>query len=151
MRWPVRIERGRASVALIVGRDTKELDQRASAARHREPGREFLRRGVRAAVLAPVGGLPGGIAYKMVNTADSMIGHKTEKYIDFRLRPRAYRRRAELAAGAALRCCGWARRAVRAGASPRRVFTIAWRDARRHDSPNAGWPEAAMAGALGVR
>ena len=148
----VSIERGRASVALIVGRDTKDLDQAGICRAAIESLAESFCDGVCAPLFwLAVGGLPGGIAYKMVNTADSMIGHKTEKYIDF-----------GMAAARTDDVLNWlpARLSVLwlalgallvPGASPRRALAIAWRDARRHESPNAGWPEAAMAGALGVR
>jgi adenosylcobinamide-phosphate synthase len=96
-------------------------------------------------------GLPGGIAYKAVNTADSMIGHKTPRYIDFGWAaartddvlnwPAARLAALWIAAGALF---------VK-GASARQALDIAWRDGRKHESPNAGWSEAAMAGALGVR
>jgi len=102
---------------------------------------------VRAALL----GLPGALAYKAVNTADSMIGHKTDRYIDF-----------GWAAARTDDAVNWpaARLAVLwlalgaflvPRASPGQALAVAWRDAGKHDSPNAGWPEAAMAGALGLR
>jgi adenosylcobinamide-phosphate synthase len=98
-----------------------------------------------------VAGLPGGIVYKAINTADSMIGHKTERYIDFGWA--AARTDDGLNWPAARLAVLWL--AVGAflipRASPWRALTIAWRDAGKHDSPNAGWPEAAMAGALDLR
>src|SRR6185369_4066691 len=80
----VSIERGRSTVALIVGRDTKDLDQAGICRAAIESLAESFCDGIAAPLFwLAVAGLPGGIAYKMVNTADSMIGHKTDRYIDF--------------------------------------------------------------------
>ena len=139
-------------MAKIVGRDTQELDQPGVCRAAIESLAESFCDGVCAPIFwLAVAGLPGGIAYKAVNTADSMIGHKTDRYIDF-----------GWAAARTDDVLNWlpARLSVLwlalgalvvPGASPIRAVTAALRDARLHDSPNAGWPEAAMAGALGVR
>jgi adenosylcobinamide-phosphate synthase len=96
-------------------------------------------------------GFAGIVGYKAVNTADSMIGHKNERFaafgfasakLDDWLNLPASRLSVLWIALAAL---------FQRGASARNALRIAWRDARHHRSPNAGWPEAAMAGALGVR
>ncbi len=95
-------------------------------------------------------GLPGIVLYKAVNTADSMIGHRTPRHaafgwaaarLDDWLNLPASRLSALLLAGAALLH----------RADPAAAWRAALRDAPRHRSPNAGWPEAAMAGALGLR
>ena len=146
------LEAGREAVAMIVGRDTKELDQSAVCRAAIESLAESFCDGIAAPLLwLALLGLPGGIAYKAVNTADSMIGHKTERYIDFGWAsartddamnwPAARLAALWIAAGALF---------VK-GASPWQALVITRRDARKHDSPNAGWTEAAMAGALGVR
>jgi adenosylcobinamide-phosphate synthase len=146
------LEKGRASVAMIVGRDTKELDQSGVCRAAIESLAESFCDGIVAPLFwIAVAGLPGGIAYKAINTADSMIGHKTERYIDFGWAsartddvvnwPAARLAALWIAAGALF---------VK-GASARQALVITWRDARKHESPNAGWSEAAMAGALGVR
>jgi adenosylcobinamide-phosphate synthase len=146
------LEQGREAVAMIVGRDTKELDE-AGVCR---AAIESLAEGFCDGIVAPmlwiaVAGLPGGIAYKAINTADSMIGHKTERYIDFGWA--AARTDDVLNWPAARLAVLWL--ALGAffvpRASPGQAFAVAWRDAGKHDSPNAGWPEAAMAGALGLR
>jgi len=96
-------------------------------------------------------GLSGGIAYKAINTADSMIGHKTDRYIDFGW---AAARTDDVVNWPAARLSAlWLALAAVfvPGASPAKALAAAWRDAGKHDSPNAGWPEAAMAGALGLR
>ena len=94
-------------------------------------------------------GLPGMLAYKVINTMDSMIGHKTPRHqafgwaaarLDDVVNLPASRLSAVLLIAAAV---------VLRGASPRDAMRAVRRDAKRHKSPNAGWPEAAMAGALG--
>jgi len=146
------VEQGRESVAMIVGRDTKELDEAGVCRAAIESLAESFCDGIAAPIFwIAVAGLPGGIAYKAINTADSMIGHKTSRYIDFGW---AAARTDDVVTWPAARLAAlWL--ALGAffvpGASPRRALAIAWRDAAKHDSPNAGWPEAAMAGALGLR
>ncbi|TMJ24211.1 MAG: cobalamin biosynthesis protein CobD [Alphaproteobacteria bacterium] len=146
------VEQGRETVAMIVGRDTKELDEAGVCRAAIESLAESFCDGIAAPIFwIAVAGLPGGIAYKAINTADSMIGHKTSRYIDFGW---AAARTDDVATWPAARLAAlWL--ALGAffvpGASPRRALAIAWRDAAKHDSPNAGWPEAAMAGALGLR
>jgi len=146
------VEPGRRSVAMIVGRDTTDLDEAGICRAAVESLAESFCDGIVAPMFwIAVAGLPGGIAYKAINTADSMIGHKTERHVDF-----------GWAAARADDVLNWPAARLSAlwlalgavfvpGASARRALTVAWRDARKHDSPNAGWPEAAMAGALGVR
>jgi adenosylcobinamide-phosphate synthase len=137
---------GRAAVARIVGRDPATLDAAGVARAAIESLAENFSDGVVAPALwCAVLGLPGIVFYKAVNTADSMIGHRTPRHaafgwaaarLDDVVNLPASRCAAALLAAAAW--SGGAARAVR-------------RDARRHRSPNAGWPEAAMAGALGLR
>ncbi|ABC24176.1 adenosylcobinamide-phosphate synthase CbiB [Rhodospirillum rubrum] len=146
------IDAGREAVSHIVGRDPALLD-------HAGVGRgalESLAENFSDGVVAPVFwfvlfGLPGLLAYKMINTMDSMIGHRTPR----------------------LRAFGWAAARLDDGvnliparlsgllliaaaltkpwADARAAFVVMLRDAGKHRSPNAGWPEGAMAGALGLR
>jgi adenosylcobinamide-phosphate synthase len=146
----ISLETGRRQVAQIVGRDPDELDSSGVA----RAAVESLAESTSDGVVAPffwllLGGLPGIALYKAVNTADSMIGHKTEKYLAFGwaaarcddlLNLVPARLSALLVAGAAF----WVK-----GADAEKAWTTALRDARKHASPNAGWPEAAFAGALG--
>ncbi|MFM7404892.1 MAG: cobalamin biosynthesis protein, partial [Erythrobacter sp.] len=90
-------------------------------------------------------GLPGIAAYKAINTLDSMIGHRTARYEDF---GKASARLDDLVNLIPARLTGVALALV---SGRRAALSVMWRDAGRHRSPNAGWPEAAMAGALGVR
>jgi adenosylcobinamide-phosphate synthase len=134
----------RAAVAMIVGRDTGQLDAEAVAAAALESLAESFNDGVVApAFWLLVGGLPGLFAYKSVNTADSLIGHKEERW---RMFGWAAARTDDLMNLIPARAAGGL--IALAGGGGWRIMV---RDARRHASPNAGWPEAAMAGALGVQ
>lgn len=141
------LEAARAAVAMIVGRDPARLD-RAGIAR---AATESLAENASDGVIAPlvwglVAGLPGIAAYKAVNTLDSMIGHRTPRHAAFGW---AAARIDDAANWVPARLTGLMFAAVsgRTGAA----LACMARDARHHRSPNAGWPEAAMAGALGVR
>jgi adenosylcobinamide-phosphate synthase len=142
------LEAARRAVAMIVGRDPAMLDT-AGVAR---AGIESLAENTGDGIVAPVfwgavAGLPGIAAYKAVNTLDSMIGHRNARYEAF---GKLAARLDDLANLIPARLTGL----LFALAAPRRTacaLRVMLRDARRHRSPNAGWPEAAMAGALGVR
>lgn len=139
------VSAGRAEVAMIVSRDTSEMEPPAIARSAIESAAENLSDGVVAPALwFLLFGLPGLLAYKAVNTADSMIGYLSPRYAEF----------------------GWAAarlddvlnfvpaRLTAALLSVGAGRPIGWRDiaqdARLHRSPNAGWPEAAMARALDI-
>ncbi|MCL4676667.1 MAG: cobalamin biosynthesis protein CobD [Pararhodobacter sp.] len=141
------LDAARQAVSMIVGRDPSRLDS-AGVAR---AATESLAENTGDGIVAPlfwglVAGLPGLAAYKAINTLDSMIGHRTPRHEAF----------------------GWASARIDDGANwvparltglifalaspaPRAALRCMRRDAGHHRSPNAGWPEAAMAGALGVR
>ncbi|OWV77320.1 cobalamin biosynthesis protein [Rhizobium sp. R634] len=144
---------GRAAVSRIVGRDPETLDEPAVCRAAIESLAENFSDGVVAPALwYAVFGLPGLLAYKMLNTADSMIGHKSEKYIDFGW---AAARLDDLANWPAARFSilliaagAWLRRGTSAC---REAIRVAIRDGGLHRSPNSGRPEAAMAGALNVQ
>lgn len=139
------LEQGRNSVSMIVGRDTEKMNTPQVARAAIESGAENFSDGIVAPVFwFIIAGLPGLLAYKAVNTADSMIGYKTEEYLDF----------------------GWAAARLDDFVNwiPARLAAIIiwlitgrvvhWQkisqDASLHRSPNAGWPEAAMAYGIGV-
>ncbi|MEM8987524.1 MAG: adenosylcobinamide-phosphate synthase CbiB [Pseudomonadota bacterium] len=140
------MEDARRAVSLIVGRDPNRLDAGGMA----RAGLESLAENASDGVIAPLFwgalfGLPGIAAYKAINTLDSMVGHKTERHAAF---GGFAARLDDIANLVPARITGL----LFAAASLRpRAFAVMARDARRHRSPNAGWPEAAMAGALGVR
>ena len=145
------VEAARAEVAHIVGRDTANLDEAAIA----RAAIESLSENFSDGTIAPAFwflllGLPGAAAYKAINTADSMIGHRTQRYrqfgwaaarLDDLVNLPASRLTSALIALSAL---------MTPSADGLKAISTAKRDASRHRSPNAGWPEAAMAGALGL-
>jgi adenosylcobinamide-phosphate synthase len=131
----------REAVSKIVGRDTAQLTSSAVAAAAIESLAESFNDGVVApAFWLAVGGLPGLFAYKALNTADSLIGHREPRW---RMFGWAAARADDVVNLVPARLAGLL--IVVAGGGGLRVM---WRDAARHASPNAGWPEAAMAGAL---
>jgi len=140
----------RARVAHIVGRDTAQLDVPGVAAAAVESAAENASDGFVAPLLfLALGGPALGLAYKAVNTADSMVGYRNERYRDFGWGPARLDDVANWVP-ARLTCLLLGAAAGLVGRNPLRALATAWRDARRHASPNAGWPEAAVAGALGV-
>lgn len=136
---------GRRAVAMIVGRDTALMDTPAIARAAIESAAENFSDGVVSpAFWFLMAGLPGLVCYKMVNTADSMIGHRSKRYLEF-----------GWAAARLDDVLNWvpARLATLliALATPKRgAWAVIRRDAPLHRSPNAGWPEAAMAAGLEV-
>jgi adenosylcobinamide-phosphate synthase len=144
------IEAGRRTVSQIVGRDPEALDEAGVARAAIESLAENFSDGVVApAFWLAIAGLSGGVSYKAVNTADSMIGHRSERFLDFGWAAARFDDLVNLPASrlAALWIVLAAAWSSDASAAARSVL----RDARRHRSPNAGWPEAAMAGALGLK
>jgi adenosylcobinamide-phosphate synthase len=144
------VEAGRAAVSHIVGRDAAMLDASGVA----RAAIESLAENFSDAIVAPVlwtviAGLPGAAIYKAINTADSMIGHPTKRYAAFgwaaaRLDDLVNLPASRLAALFLIAAAAGLRFNVGA------AWSATWRDAPRHRSPNAGYPEAAMAGALGL-
>jgi adenosylcobinamide-phosphate synthase len=142
---------GRMAVAHIVGRETQGLDEAAICRAAIESLAENFSDGVVAPLFwMVVAGLPGALAYKAINTADSMIGHRTERHEAFGW---ASARLDDLVNLPASRLSAlWLMlAAIPLGLSPCDALRTIRRDASHHRSPNAGWPEAAMAGALGIR
>jgi adenosylcobinamide-phosphate synthase len=142
------LEAGRDAVSMIVGRDPAQLGQSGVARGALESLAENTSDGITAPLLwLFVGGLPGIAIYKAVNTCDSMIGHKSERYLAFGW---ASARFDDLLNLVPARLTGLLF-AIAAGHRTREAIAAMRRDARKHLSPNAGWPEAAMAGGLGIR
>ncbi|MBD9372634.1 cobalamin biosynthesis protein [Rhizobium sp. ARZ01] len=146
------LEGGRQAVSMIVGRDPATLDEPAVCRAAIESLAENFSDGVVAPALwYALLGLPGLLAYKMLNTADSMIGHKNAKYLEFgwasaRLDDVANWPAARLSIFL-LAASAWV---VQGARSARATIDVALCDSGLHRSPNSGWPEAAMAGALGI-
>ena len=145
------LEAGREAVSHIVGRDPLSLDEAGVARAAIESLAENFSDGVVApAFWMAVAGLPGAGIYKAVNTADSMIGHRTPRHEAFGW---ASARCDDVVNLPASRLSGLAVVAAAAflpGMDARAAWRALRRDAKQHRSPNAGWPEAAMAGALGL-
>jgi adenosylcobinamide-phosphate synthase len=145
------LDAGRSAVSHIVGRDTAELDS-AGVAR---AAIESLAENFSDAVVAPVvwlaiAGLPGLAVYKAINTADSMIGHRTERHDAFGWAAARLDDLVNLPASRLAALLLIAAAALRNDTSSVAAWQTVWLDAPRHRSPNAGYPEAAMAGALGL-
>ncbi len=140
----------RRAVGKIVGRDTSGLDEAGiSRAAIESCGESFADGVVSPALWFALLGLPGILVYKAINTADSMIGHRTPRHAAFGWAA-AKSDDALNWPGARLSALLIALAARAGHGSTRASFASIRRDARRHDSPNAGWPEAAIAGALGL-
>ena len=146
------LQGGRDAVAMIVGRDPETLDISGVSRAAIESLSENYSDGVVApAFWYAVFGLPGILVYKMINTADSMIAHKSEKYLQFgrtaaQIDDLANWVPARLSALLIAMAAGVSGGLIKA----RQSLLCAFRDSGLHHSPNAGWPEAAMAGAIDV-
>lgn len=146
------LDAGRTMVGRIVGRNPETLDEHGVARAAIESLAENASDGITAPVVwFALLGLPGLAAYKAINTADSMIGHRTPRHEAFGW---AAARLDDLVNLPASRLTGFlfalASRFIPNG-SMDNAFRAMRRDAHRHRSPNAGWPESAMAGALGLK
>jgi adenosylcobinamide-phosphate synthase len=143
---------GRKSVAKIVGRDTTELDESGVT----KAALESLAENTADGIVAPVFwyallGLPGIVAYKAINTADSMIGHKSDRHLFFGFCAAKLDDLVNLPASRLTALLFAAAAFFTSKAAAQNALQSAWADAGKHRSPNAGWPEAAMAGALGLK
>ncbi|GKS64762.1 cobalamin biosynthesis protein CobD [Nitrospira sp.] len=144
----------RRAVGMIVGRDTDQLSQEELARATIETIAESTSDGIIAPLFyLALGGAPLALAYKAVNTLDSMVGHKDERHIDFgwasaRLDDLVNWIPARISAALIILTAAVVMK------EPRRIRTgwrVLWRDGRKHPSPNSGRPEAAMAGSLGIQ
>ncbi len=146
-----RIAEARAALGMIVGRDTRTLDETEIIRATIETVAENTSDGIVAPLFyLAIGGVPAAIAYKAINTLDSMFGYKDERYLYF---GRASARLDDLAnyLPARLTAVLVTVSAFFLGLSWRKAIKIVLRDARSQPSPNAGFPEAAYAGALRIR
>lgn len=135
---------GRRSVAMIVGRDTRTLDEPAVARSAIESAAENLSDGVIAPIFwFIIAGLPGVLIYKITNTADSMIGYRTPKHAEFGWASARFDDLLNLIPARLTALMIWA-------VTTRPIPSAILRDAPLHRSPNAGWPEAAMAHGLDI-
>jgi adenosylcobinamide-phosphate synthase len=145
------LNKARTSLSRIVGRDTANLDEREIVRATVETVAENIVDGIISPLFyALLGGAPLAMAYKAVNTLDSMVGYKNKRYIHFgraaaKIDDAANYIPARLSV-VFLVMAGWV-----SGHDPVKTWNIAIRDGRKNASPNSGIPEAAVAGALGVR
>jgi len=154
------LESARRHVSMIVGRDTRDLSGKGVLKATIETLAENLSDGIVAPLFyLALGGLPLAMAYKAVNTLDSMVGYKNERYRHFGW---AAARLDDVANYAPARITGLliviaaflvslVKGGAAAGAASRGSLSVMLRDGRKHPSPNSGVPEAAMAGALGIQ
>jgi len=146
------LPQARLAVSLIVGRDPMQLDESGIS----KAALESLAENTSDGIVAPafwfaLAGLPGLLLYKAVNTADSMIGHRSPRYIDFGWAAARLDDLVNLPCSRLTGCLFAAAAGLANSNRGRTTLTIMMRDARKHASPNAGWPESALAGALGIR
>jgi adenosylcobinamide-phosphate synthase len=146
------LDGARKKVAMIVGRDVTALD----AAGVSRAAIESLAENFSDGVVAPAFwtaalGFSGGALYKAANTADSMIGHRNARYENFGWAAARFDDLVNLPASRLAALWLVLAAAVTSGADARAAIDAVRRDAKNHRSPNAGWPEAAMAGALGLK
>ena len=135
---------GRRSVAMIVGRDTKDMDAASVARSSIESAAENLSDGVIAPVFwTVVAGVPGLLLYKITNTADSMIGYRTPKHAAFGWAAARFDDLLNIIPARLTALLIWA-------VTSRRNAQAIMAEAPQHRSPNAGWPEAAMAYGLNI-
>jgi len=145
------LTRARQNLAMIVGRDTKDLDESEVVRACVESVAENTVDGIVSPLFfAFIGGAPLAMAFKAVSTLDSMVGHKTERYLRFGW---ASARLDDVANWIPARICAvlMPLAALFCDHGFRPAWRIVWRDHAKHESPNSGIPEAAMAGALRVR
>lgn len=145
------LDKARASLSKIVGRDTANLDEREIVRAAVETVAENIVDGIISPLFyAFLGGAPLAMAYKTVNTLDSMIGYKNKRYINF---GRAAAKIDDIAnfIPARISVIFLTAAAWLCGHDPVRAWNITLRDGRKNPSPNSGIPEAAVAGALGIR
>ncbi len=155
-----QLEAARLHVSMIVGRDTRDLSEKMVLKATIETLAENLSDGIVAPLFyLALGGLPLAMAYKAVNTLDSMVGYKNERYRNFGW---AAARLDDAVNYAPARITGMliviaaflvslVKGGAAAGAMGGRSLSVMLRDGRKHPSPNSGVPEAAMAGALGIQ
>lgn len=147
-----QVDQARSQVAMIVGRDVERYQSDDIARATVETVAENVVDGVLSPLFfAALGGAPLALAYKMINTLDSMVGYKNQRYLLFGWASARIDDAANfLPARLSVLLIALAAKGI-PGLAARRALLIAWREGAHHASPNAGYPEAAFAGALGVQ
>jgi adenosylcobinamide-phosphate synthase len=145
------LEAGRKAVSMIVGRDPDQLDEAGVCRAAIESLAENFSDGITAPALwLGLLGLPGAALYKATNTADSMIGHRNQRYSAYGWAAARFDDLINLPASRLTALLFIAAARLIPDASSKNAWVAVRRDATKHKSPNAGWPESAMAGALGL-
>lgn len=146
------LDAARRAVAMIVGRDTAALDEAGITRATVETVAENTVDGITAPLFwALLGGAPMALAYKAVNTLDSVVGHRSERYADFGYASAKLDDIANWIPARLTALSMWLAAHLIPGARTNGALAGTWRDAPGHPSPNAGWPEAMMAHLLGVQ
>jgi adenosylcobinamide-phosphate synthase len=146
------LDAARRAVSMIVGRDTESLDEAGITRATVETVAENCVDGITAPLFwALLGGAPLALAYKAVNTLDSMVGYRSERYADFGYASAKLDDLANWLPARLTALAMWLSALAMPGAHTRGALAGARRDAPGHPSPNAGWPEAMMAYLLGVQ
>lgn len=144
------IEKARKEISYLVSRDTEQLDEKGIVKATVETASENITDGIISPIIyIMIGGAPLGIAYKAINTLDSMIGYKNEKYMDFGF---FGAKLDDVANFIPARISGFAMVlfAFMTGKDYKNGFRIMMRDNKKSKSPNAGWTESVIAGVMGV-
>jgi adenosylcobinamide-phosphate synthase len=146
------LTRARQRTALVVGRDTGGLDESEITRAAVETTAENITDGVISPLFfAAVGGVPLAFAYRAVNTLDSMVGYKNDRYINFGWASAKFDDICNYIPARITACLIVLAAAALPGCDPQGALRVLWRDAGKHPSPNSGYAEAPVAGALGVR
>ncbi|MDR3349061.1 MAG: adenosylcobinamide-phosphate synthase CbiB [Acidaminococcales bacterium] len=146
------IAKARQKTGLIVGRDTGKLDAAEITRATVETVAENITDGVISPLFfAAIGGAPLAFAYRAVNTLDSMVGYKNDRYLDFGWASARFDDICNYIPARISACLIVAAAAALPGCDPKGAFCVLCRDAGKHPSPNSGLAEAAVAGALGIR
>ncbi|MGQ4880432.1 adenosylcobinamide-phosphate synthase CbiB [Billgrantia sp. LNSP4103-1] len=146
------LDAARRAVSMIVGRDTACLDEAGITRATVETVAENSVDGITAPLFwALLGGAPLALAYKSVNTLDSMVGYRSERYTDFGFASAKLDDLVNWMPARLTALAMWLGALTLPAARTRGALAGTWRDAPRHPSPNAGWPEAMMAYLLGVQ
>lgn len=146
------LKRAREKLGWIVGRDTESLEEPEIVRGTVETVAENTSDGVIAPLFwAAIGGAPLAMAYRAVNTLDSMVGYRNERYRAFGWASARLDDLANLIPARLTALLIWVSSPLVSGTKPMQGFRAAWRDARKHPSPNSGWPEAMVAGLLSAQ
>jgi adenosylcobinamide-phosphate synthase len=146
------LKEARWQLSMIVGRDTDKLDEVEVVRGTVETVAENTVDGIVAPLFwAVVGGAPLALAYRAINTLDSMVGYKNERYLQFGWASARFDDLANLIPARLTALCIWLSAIFHSQSRLKEAISITYRDAPKHPSPNSGWPEAMVAGLIGIQ